>query len=105
MFVYICGPLETGDNRIAKNINIAIGYADKVLEAGHVPFIPHLTYFWDIMSPKDRKVWLDYDNQILLRCDVVLRIPGKSIGAAGEVILAINKGISVVYSIKELTNL
>lgn len=100
MKVYVAGPYSKGD--VALNVRAAIDAANAVVELGHVPYIPHLTHFWHLVSPKPYEWWLEYDNVWLLECDVVLRIAGESTGADAEVKLAEERGIPVVYGLEEL---
>jgi hypothetical protein len=46
---------------------------------------------------------MELDNEWVLRCDALLRLPGESQGADAEVELAKKHGIPVFYSIEELT--
>lgn len=80
--VYVAGPYTSPDSCI--NTHNAIEMGDRLLEAGYVPFVPHLTHFWHTMSPKDYQTWLDYDEQWMVMCDVMIRLPGKSSGADRE---------------------
>jgi len=98
--VYIAGPYTKGD--VAMNVREAIMYAKKLLENGFIPFVPHLSHFWDMIFPKDHDEWLEYDLQILSRCDIVLRIPGKSSGAKREIKEAKKLGIPVYDDLQEL---
>ena len=98
--VYIAGPYSKGD--VAINIHIAMGHANAVIESGYIPYIPHLTHFWHLVSPRPVKFWYDYDNHFLRRCDCVLRIPGESVGADNEVALAKVLGIPVYYSVLDI---
>lgn len=93
MRVYVAGPYSQGDQ--AANVRAAIDAADKLAAAGHVPYIPHLTHFWHLVTPRPYQWWLDYDAQWLACCDAVLRLPGRSAGADEEVALAAELGIPV----------
>ncbi len=99
--VYIAGPYSRPDP--CANTHAAIAVADQLLEAGYAPYVPHLTLLWSVMSPKPYEQWLDYDNQFLPCCDVVLRLPGASSGADKETTLAANLGIPVYGSFDELS--
>ena len=78
------------------NTKHAIRIADALLLAGFTPLVPHLTMLWDLVSPKPYEEWLDYDNELLARCDAVLRVPGYSVGATREVKFAEWIGIPVI---------
>lgn len=98
--IYIAGPYTKGD--VAMNVKEAINVADHVLRFNMIPYIPHLTHFWHLTSPKRYEEWLEYDNVFLLKCDAVLRIPGESNGADKEVALATGNKIPVFYTFNEL---
>ena len=97
MKVYIAAPYTKGD--VAMNVNRVLVIADKLLEKGHAPYVPHLTHFWHIVSPKPWDTWLKLDLEFLSICDVVLRLDGESAGADSEEAQAIKLGIPVVHSI------
>lgn len=98
--VFISCPYTKGD--VAINIRKAIEVADILAEAGYTPYIPILTHFWHLVSPKPWEFWIDYDSNLLPMFDCVLRIPGESKGADREVEQAIGLCIPVYYSIDEL---
>jgi len=82
-YVYVAGPYS----RPVPNHNVkrAIEAADKLLAAGFVPYLPHLTHLWDTVSPHDYEEWLALDLAWIERCDALLRLPGESSGADREV--------------------
>jgi hypothetical protein len=93
MKVYIAGPLSEGD--VQANIVAALDAADAVLAAGHIPYVPHLSWYWHDYSPKDYEVWMALDFEWLEACDVVILLPGVSRGADREVRRAETLGIPV----------
>lgn len=105
--VYVAGPLSKGN--VAHNVRKAIEIAEKLWEIGYVPFIPHLTHFWSCISPhpdeeyidKNGKLafWLEYDFEVLKRCQALFRIRGESVGADMEVELANKSKIPVFYDL------
>ena len=101
--VYIAGPYTNGD--VAVNVRGAITAGQRALEAGHTPFVPHLTHFWHLLFPQGWDLWMAMDKEWLALCDVVWRLPGRSDGADEEVKLAESLGIPVVHTISELTEL
>lgn len=98
--VYVAGPYTKPDPCI--NTRNAILAGDEVWAAGFVPFVPHLTHLWHTVSPKPYADWLAYDLEWLPTCDAVLRLPGESSGADGEVARATELGIPVFHSVAEL---
>jgi hypothetical protein len=98
--VYIAGPYSLGD--VAENVRKAVQAANAVLDLGAVPYLPHTTHLWHLISPKPHEFWLWYDLRWLRHCDVVYRLPGESKGADAEEEFAGRMGIRVVHSIDDL---
>jgi hypothetical protein len=78
---------------VAVNVAAAIKAADELFDAGFIPFVPHLTHFWHLICPRPYADWLDLDLLWLEQCDALLRLPGDSAGADGEVAKA--KGMEI----------
>jgi hypothetical protein len=91
--VYIAGPYSTGDQ--AQNVRNAIDAAESLLSCGIYSYIPHLSHFWHIIYEHDWETWLKLDEEILPKCDCLLRLPGKSVGADRECELAKKNNIPV----------
>lgn len=100
--VYVAGPYSVGD--VDRNVNEAIQAGDQLLSVGFVPFVPHLTHFWHALHRHTYTDWCDYDLQWLRRCDALLRLEGKSRGAAREVRMARSIGIPVFYDLGDLVD-
>ena len=101
MRIYIAGPYSKGD--VALNVRKAIEAADYLVKKGHTPYIPHLTHFWHLVSPKEYGFWLDYDESFIRHwAKAVLRLPGESEGADREVLLAEKLGLPVFYDINAI---
>lgn len=98
--VYIAGPYTKGD--VAVNVRNAILAASDLADRGFAPYVPHLTHFWHIVSPRPYEEWLRLDLEFLPICDAVLRLPGKSSGADAEVDEALRLSIPVYNSISAL---
>jgi hypothetical protein len=100
--VYIAGPYSRIDP--VENTHRTIKVADELLASGLVtPVVPHpLTMTWHLVSPKEYQTWLDYDLEVLARCDAVLRLPGESTGADGEERFAAGRGIPVFHNAQRL---
>jgi len=98
--VYIAGPYSQGD--VALNVRNAFEAADKLANLGFAPFVPHSTHFWNMLFPRPYEFWLGLDNEFLPVCHAVLRLPGESHGANGEVDLATRLGIPVFTSVEHL---
>jgi hypothetical protein len=104
MRIFVCGPLTSPSPReVMRNVNKAIDIGIKIWEMGHVPFIPHLTYFLDI-RPQCK---FNYDDYIkyslhwLDLCDALFFI-GPSKGANVELEYAKKKGLKIFRSLEEI---
>lgn len=99
MRVYVAGPMSLGDHDL--NIRRGIDAAQALLEAGHSPYLPHLTSFWNIVHTNPHGRWLALDRDWLKCCDALIRLPGESKGADQEVEWAIGHRIPVFHSVEE----
>lgn len=94
--VYIAGPYTHG--KWGRNQRNVIEAAQEVLEAGHIPFIPHtMTGIWSIMYDNE---WIKFDLKWMEACDCVIRLPGESDGADTEVEFASEMGMEVFHSVE-----
>ena len=100
MIIYISGPYSLGD--VAENVRNACLAGNQILAKGHIPFVPHLTHLWHLITPKAQQEWLDIDLALIPRMDALLRLQGESKGADDEVALAKSLGIRVYYSLQEI---
>ncbi len=102
--IYVAGPLWQGV--VALNIRHALEAAEKLFDAGFVPFVPHLTHFWNFAIPHpdtrhEDAFWMKLDHEMLKHCDCLVRLPGASIGADMEVEWAQQLGLSVFMSVDD----
>ena len=98
--VYVAGPYTRGD--VGLNVRNAIMAADTLYAHGFAPYVPHLTHFWHLVSPRCYEDWMDLDMVWLRQCECLLRLPGKSEGAEREIVVARGSGIPVFRSITEV---
>jgi len=98
--VYVAGPYSKGDPVI--NVRTAIDAANRLLELGYAPYIPHLTMFWHLVYAQPYEKWLELDFEWIKQCDILLRLPGESSGADREVVVALENGLDVYYSIEDI---
>jgi hypothetical protein len=99
MRVYVAGPYTKGD--VALNVRAAIEAGDRLLKAGHAPYIPHLTHFWHLVCPGPYEQWTLFDLAYLGVCDAVVRIPGESRGADAEVMYAVGRHIPIFMGLDD----
>lgn len=95
LHVYIAGPYTSGPAGTAGNVMIAIAASQRIADAGHVPFVPHLYHFWEAQNPNEYEFWMRLCLSWVDRCDVLVRLPGASPGADREMEAMWNKGGAV----------
>ena len=98
--IYITSPYTIGD--VAANVAVQMDAAHRILDAGHCPVAPLLSHYLHIHRQRPYRDWVEMDLALIPKMDVVLRRPGESKGADGEVALAKALGIRVVYGWTEL---
>jgi hypothetical protein len=98
--VYIASPYIKGDCAI--NVRNSILAAEEIRGYGLLPFCPLWTHFWHFMSPHPYEYWTEMDLEWLEQFDCILRLPGESSGADGEVSRMLVLGKPVYYSVDEL---
>ena len=99
MRVYIAGPYTKGD--VARNVAKAMEAANELMDAGHAPYIPHLTHFMHIHLPRPYEDWLKLDLTYLTICEAIIRLVGESSGADREVSLARSLRLPVFATVEE----
>lgn len=110
-FVYIASPYTKGDPCI--NARFQCEIFDLLLGEGVVlPYAPLISHFQHTMFPRNCKVWVQYDLDIIPRFDACLRLDAvnramayhvsESSGADGEVALFKRIGKPVFYSVADL---
>ena len=100
--IYIAAPYAHPDP--IENTNKVIKIAEQVIQAGHIPYIPHLNLLWHIVVPHPPEFWYAYDLAILKRCDALLLVEGLSEGVEREVQFAIDNNILIIYGIDNFIN-
>ena len=101
--IYVAAPLTKGDMTV--NINIAMKQFDELLSSDLItPICPHWSVFQNIFIPRPYEDWMQYDFQIIHKCDAILRLSGESPGGDREVALAKKLGIPVFFNKEELLN-
>jgi len=98
--VYVAGPYTKGDPAVNTRNAVLVGNA--FLREGLVPFVPHLNYLWQMVSPREYEEWMTYCFEWLGVCDALYRMAGDSPGADREVAEAERLGIPVFHSTAEV---
>lgn len=119
--IYIACPISTGN--LADNVNAASAAFLALVQAGFAPFCPawsvysgfaHGTMMEDNcigfgspagMEGMSHEIWLEVDLAWVEASDLVLRLPGASVGADREVAHARKNGVPVVFSVQEAVDL
>jgi hypothetical protein len=110
-WVYIASPYTKGDQAI--NVRFQMRVWDILVQDGLcTPIAPLWSHFQHIHQPRPYQVWIDYDNEIIERCDACLRLNShddatgylqrESKGADDEVRLFLGLNKPVFYTIEEL---
>ena len=111
-WVYIASAYTKGDPGI--NVLFQLKIWNTLLDMGVVPLAPLWSHFQHVYFPRPYCDWVEYDNEIITRCDALLRLDAtwpvgdgmyvqhESPGADAEVALALSLGKPVCYSLFEL---
>jgi hypothetical protein len=87
--VYVAGPLYSSADLVTNNRR-AIDAAQELEQAdveGVIfrPFIPHVfALTWQFVYPRGHQLAQDWDDYWLRKCDMMLRLPGYSVGCEHE---------------------
>lgn len=97
--IYIAGPLNSS-GLMSVNIRKAIMVGAELRHWGELPFIPHLFWFAEfLLGIESEDFWLKWDFEELKKCDVLIRLPGKSNGSDQEVKVAEENNIPIFYGL------
>lgn len=98
--VYIASPYSIGNK--VENVRRSLDVANKLIEAGMYPYSPLLNYYQNELFPQPEDTWIKQELAWISCCQCLLRLPGESVGADGEVVEAERLGIKVFYTIENL---
>jgi hypothetical protein len=109
--VYIASPYTKGDPAI--NTHFQAKVFDELMNDGVViPFVPLVSHFLHLISPRPYQDWIEYDLALIPRCDACLRLDAvhvplgyketRSSGADGEVAECQRLGKPVFYNKQDL---
>lgn len=114
LIILIAGPYRSGTNDdpvlMAQNLQRMEEAALPIFRAGHIPVIgewfalPLLKQAGSKHPGDEAYEEISYPiaRRLLTKCDAVLRIPGASKGADGDVEVAKAAGLKIYYSLDEL---
>jgi hypothetical protein len=98
--VYIASPYRIGDK--IENVRRSLEAANKLIQAGMYPYAPLLNHYQNELFPQSEETWIKQDLAWISCCQCLLRLPGESFGADGEVAKANFEEIPVFYNIEDL---
>jgi len=97
MRVYVAGPYTLGDR--SENLRRIMAATVEILDAGHEPFCPLLSFFLDLTYPRPWKDWMRMDLAWLKVAEAFVRISGPSVGADDERDIAAAHHIPTFYTV------
>lgn len=101
LFVYVAGPMTRGPT--TTHLRNAYAAARHLLLAGHFPSLPQFWFNYEIVhGPTDITLYMRMDLAWIERCDIVLRLPGESVGADMETAYARKIGKPIYYDISKI---
>lgn len=96
--IYIAAPYRSDP---VANTHRAFAAWKVLRDAGYTAYPPHVSLLIDLVYPQTPEFWLAYDLEILARCDLLLRLPGFSLGADDEVLFCEKQNIPVFHGTAE----
>jgi len=93
--VYVAGPITKGD--VFDHCGRAMRVGTAIMLAGLVPFVPHTSAIWAMVSNIGYEQWMRWDFAWIRTCHAMVRLPGESSGSDRETELASELGIPVFY--------
>ena len=100
--IYVAGYFSANPMHGTAN---AVKAAEKLLDAGWLPYVPHVNLIWDIAAPHTPNFWYAYDLGMLKRCDAMYvcsdSLTPDSTGVNDEIVACTKYGIPVFYEIVE----
>ena len=94
--IYVASPYSIGD--LTSNVRVQMDAFERIMGLGHLPFAPLLNHFQHLVHPRSDESWVhDYCLPWVERCDLILRLPGVSVGADLEVGHAIRHGVEPCF--------
>jgi hypothetical protein len=92
--VYIASPYSIGCKE--ENVNKQIDFAELIMLLGHCPIIPLYSHYHELRHSHDYKEWIEIDKAKILKCDMLVRLPGESKGADIECQFAYEHNIPII---------
>lgn len=90
--VYVAGPISGDPFGCVRQ---AVDAWERLRAVGLVPFLPQLSVLHEMVRPVGYEAWLAYDFDVIRNSEAVVRLPGHSPGADGEVAFAAELALPV----------
>ena len=93
--LYVAGPYSGKSLQdVEYNVRLAVEWGNIFWGHGFIPFVPHLTHFWEQQIAHPYEDWLELDIAWLEKCDAMFVI-AESPGVLGEIKFCRDHGIPV----------
>jgi hypothetical protein len=99
MRIYLASPISSNPEAI---LWVALENPNQIIDKGHNPYIPNLMYYLEERKEREYETWMTLDEEWLVTCEAVYRIPGESPGADREMKLAVDLGLLVIGHLDDL---
>ncbi len=98
--IYLATPMTKGE--WVTNWDKCLIIADRLRIKGYAPYPPVVSWSWQQHTRYTPEEWLQYDFNLILVSDGVLRVNGDSAGADREMDFAVRHNINTYWSEHEL---
>lgn len=89
--VYVASPYSKGDPAI--NTKFQLDVFHQLMDSGIVyPICPLASHFFHLHSPRSWQDWMDYDLELVSRCDALVRLNASASGRIGSYHVQESKG-------------
>jgi len=111
MLIFISGPLSSESRTVEESrVGAAMDMAIKLIARGHLPVVPHLTWYLDQRARQlyhtdiPREAWMALALTLLERCDAVFCVErlGASPGVRAELNHAEARGKEIYYDLRDV---
>ena len=90
--IYVAGPISKDPFGCVRVSNHAFSM---LRDNGAIPFMPQWSVISEMVRGRDYEYWLEYDFDVIRRCDALFRLYGESPGADREVHFARSLGLPI----------
>lgn len=98
--IYVAGYFSANPSHGTRN---AVVWAEQLLDAGWLPYVPHQSIVYDMIAPHTPEFWYALDLGLLERCDAMFVCPdpltAESTGVAKEIEHAVRCDIPIYHEV------